>query len=173
MQLSPNTPTLDSQPANSSAGTGIPLFPSNATISAIAWEGGGQGQEIKSAQTFFLKEGAVLGQMTEELDLQNCKIRIDGTYSGSIRDNVMKGVWSMKSSTRCTPLSSGCGLSGTSRIESHEEVVFHLGGKLSGRVTGGSHSDQGAVTGCKDGSTYSTSGKVEPMPINGTWKLVK
>ena len=174
VQLSPTTSNLGALPSgDSSAGTGIPLFPSNATISAIAWEGGGQGQEIKSAQTFFLKEGAVLGQMTEELDLQNCKIRIDGTYSGSIRDNVMKGVWSMKSSTRCTPLSSGCGLSGTSRIESHEEVVFHLGGKLSGRVTGGSHSDQGAVTGCKDATTYSTSGKVELMPINGTWKLVK
>ena len=173
VQLSPNPLTSDSSPANSSAGTGIPLFPSNATISAVSWVGGGQELVIKSTQTFFLKEGAVLGQMTNEMDLQDCKIRIEGTYSGSIRDNVMKGVWSMKSSTRCAPLSSGCAVSGTSRIESHEEIVFHLGGKLSGRVTGGSHSDQGAVTGCKDGTTYSTSGKVEPMPIDGTWKLVK
>ena len=173
VQLSPSTPTLDSLPANSSAGTGIPLFPSNATISAVAWVGGGQELEVKSNQTLFLKEGAVLGQMTMGIDAQDCKVRIEGSYAGTIRDNVMKGVWSMKSTTRCAPTSSGCTVSGTSRIESQEEVVFDLGGKLSGRVTGGSHNDQGAVTGCKDATTYSTSGKVDPMPINGTWKLLK
>jgi len=173
VQLSPSTPTLDSLPANSSAGTGIPLFPSNATISAVAWVGGGQELEVKSNQTLFLKEGAVLGQMTMGIDAQDCKVRIEGSYAGTIRDNAMKGVWSLKTTTHCSPNSSGCAVSGNSRIESHEELVFHLGGTLSGRVTGGSHSDQGAVSGCKDANTYSTSGKVDPMPINGTWKLVK
>ena len=174
VQLAPNAPSFGSLPSgNSSAGSGIPLFPSNATISAVAWVGGGQESEIKSSQMFFLKEGAVLGQMTAAMDVQDCKVRIEGSYAGTIRDNAMKGVWSLKTTTHCSPNSSGCAVSGNSRIESHEELVFHLGGTLSGRVTGGSHSDQGAVSGCKDANTYSTSGKVDPMPINGTWKLVK
>ena len=174
VQLAPNAPSFGSLPSgNSSAGSGIPLFPSNATISAVAWVGGGQESEIKSSQMFFLKEGAVLGQMTAAMDVQDCKVRIEGSYAGTIRDNAMKGVWSLKTTTHCSPNSSGCAVSGNSRIESHEELVFHLGGTLSGRVTGGSHSDQGAVSGCKDATTYSTSGKVDPMPINGTWKLVK
>ena len=160
------------QSASSDPGKGIPLFPSNATISSISWIDSPDDQ-LKANQTYLLKEGAVLGQMTAGLDVQDCKIRLEGNYAGTIRDNAITGGWSIRITTHCTPSSNGCITSGYSTIESHEEVAFHLGGTLSGRVTGGSHNEKTTVSGCKEGKSYSSSGKVDPMPIRGTWKLAK
>jgi hypothetical protein len=161
--------------AGSDPGKGIQVIPSLATIQALVTvEGNDIAKTLKSSETYVFRDGVVSGTLSNNFDISGCKIQSQGSYAGTVRDNVITGEWTLKNVSHCAAQNAaGCVISGNNVSRINEVITFNIDGTLNGRITGGNMSGTSTVSGCEGGGTHHTSSKYDPMAVRGTWRFAK